>query len=148
MFCLRTFCSSGRFVPTDVLFAGRFVLPDVLSRRVFCPYGCFVPRMLCLWLLCHRTFCLRAFCSYGCFAPTDVLSQDVLSGHLLIDSLVYSSLGSRMRIRIIALIFEKIINCSWAFLSGPEEVVWWKKNGDEKSRDTVRLRPPLTFLRA
>jgi hypothetical protein len=35
MFCLRTFCPSGRFVPLDVLSPGTFRLPDVLSRRTF-----------------------------------------------------------------------------------------------------------------
>jgi hypothetical protein len=28
---------SGCFVPMEVLYAGRFVRPDVLSRRTFCP---------------------------------------------------------------------------------------------------------------
>jgi hypothetical protein len=47
----RTFCLYGCFVPTDVL-----------SLRTFCPYGRFVPRTLCLRLFCLRTFCPRTFC--------------------------------------------------------------------------------------
>ncbi len=67
MFCLRTFCLYGRFVPLDVLSLRTFVPTDVLSLRTFCPYGRFVPRTLCLRLFCLRTFCLRTFCPYGRF---------------------------------------------------------------------------------
>jgi hypothetical protein len=57
MFCLRTFCLYGRFVPTDVL-----------SLRTFCPYGRFVS---------IDVLSLRMFC------PTDVMSQAVLSRDVL-----------------------------------------------------------------
>ncbi len=76
----RTFCPHGRFVPTDVLSAGRFVAgrfvptdvlsdgcfvrPDVLSPRTICPYRCFVHVHLSPDVL-----------------SLDVLSPDVLSGH-------------------------------------------------------------------
>jgi hypothetical protein len=70
MFCLRTFCPAGRFVPTDVL-----------SLRTFCLYGCFVPTDV----LSHGRYVSGCFVSgrfvSGCFVPTDVLSPDVLSGH-------------------------------------------------------------------
>jgi hypothetical protein len=53
---------SGRFVPPDVWSSGRFVPPGILSFQTFRPAGRFVPRMLCLQLLCSRTFCLWMFC--------------------------------------------------------------------------------------
>jgi hypothetical protein len=63
MFCLRTFCLYGCFVPTDVL-----------SLRTFCPYGCLVPTdVLSLW-----TFCPTDVLSPAVLSP-DVLSPDVLS---------------------------------------------------------------------
>jgi hypothetical protein len=51
----------------------RFVCPDVLSRRTFCPHGRFVRRTFCLTyvrspdvflpdVLSLRTFCRRTFC--------------------------------------------------------------------------------------
>ncbi len=74
MFCLRTFCLYGRFVPTDVLslrtfcLYGRFVSMDVLSLRTFCPTDVMSPAVLSrdvlspdvlsLWTFCLRTFCL------------------------------------------------------------------------------------------
>ncbi len=82
MFCLRTFCPYGRFVPTDVSSPRTFGLPDVLSLPKFCLYGRFVHQTLCI-----RLFCLRTFCPYRRFVPTDFLSlltflsPDVLSGH-------------------------------------------------------------------
>ncbi len=63
MFCLRTFCLYGRFVP-----------PDVLSLRTFCPYGRFVPTDV----LSLRTFCPTDVMSPAVLSP-DILSPDVLS---------------------------------------------------------------------
>ncbi len=69
---------------------------DVLSPRTFSPHGHFVRRTFCPPdVLSPRTFCptdvlsLWMFCPRGCFVPmgvlsTDVLSPDILSGHLCI----------------------------------------------------------------
>jgi hypothetical protein len=73
MFCPRTFCPHGRFVPTDVLSAGPFV------RRTFCPTDLLSPRTFCP----TDVFSLRTFCPHGRFVPTDVLSTDVLSPDVL-----------------------------------------------------------------
>ncbi len=83
MFCLRTFCLYGRFVPPDVLFLrtfcpyGRFVSTDVLSLRTFCPTDVMSPAVLSPDVLSPdvlslRTFCLRTFC-LGTVFMTQVL---------------------------------------------------------------------------
>jgi hypothetical protein len=82
MFCLRTFCPSGCFLPTNVLSAGCFVLLEVLSRHTFCPARHFVPRTLCLWLLCRRTFCLRTFCPVGCFVSGRFVWAPFISSYI------------------------------------------------------------------
>jgi hypothetical protein len=57
MFCIRTFCPSGRFVPPDILSPGRFVPPafyptDVMSLAVMSP------DVLSPDVLSCRTICL------------------------------------------------------------------------------------------
>jgi hypothetical protein len=71
LFCHRTFCPSGRFVPLDVLSHRMFFRPDVLCLRMFFP-----PDVLCL-----RMFFPTDVLSPNVRSP-DVLSPDVLSGHL------------------------------------------------------------------
>jgi hypothetical protein len=91
MFCLRTFCLYGRFVPPDVLSlrmfcpAGRFVFTDVLSLRTFCPTDIMSPAVLSPDILSPdvlslRTFCLRTFCLGTVFRPLTALGERAGNG--------------------------------------------------------------------
>ncbi len=60
--------------PKGCFVSGRFVSTDILSRRMFCLYGCFVPT---------DVLSLRTFCPYGRFVPTDVMFPGVLSPDIL-----------------------------------------------------------------
>jgi hypothetical protein len=79
MFCLRTFCPSGRFficgpfVPPVVLSHPTFGLPEILSHQTFCPSGGFIPPDV-LSHGCYVSGCYIAghFVS-GCFVPPDVM---------------------------------------------------------------------------
>jgi hypothetical protein len=70
---------------------------------------------------------------------TDMLLMlNCLTQRILVDSPVYSSPGSQLRIRVTSWIFEKIQNRFWTCL-----LTWrsclMKKTGDDKFRDTVPL---------
>jgi hypothetical protein len=87
MLSLWTFCPSGhfylyvsgRFVPTDVWSYGRFVPTNILSFRTFCPSGRHVPRMLCIRLLCLRTFVSGRY-AYGRFVWTPLITHFIPDG--------------------------------------------------------------------
>ncbi len=102
MFCLRTFCPSGHFVPTEVLSAGHFVSgcyvarhfisPDVLSLSTFC----LSVRFVSPYVLSLRTFCLsvRFVSPYVSSLRTFRLSVRFVSPYVL--SLRTFSLNGRL----------------------------------------------------